>query len=124
MAYTISIIASWDWPDQWPELFDILMALLKENQEYAVQGSVRVLKEFVRDLSDSQIPNVAPVVLPDMYRIFMEKENYSVRTRSRAIEIFNTLASLICTMAESDKTIFKAILGKLCINHLVFSSIF
>ena len=89
------------------------MALLKENQEYAVQGSVRVLKEFVRDLSDSQIPNVAPVVLPDMYRIFMEKENYSVRTRSRAIEIFNTLASLICTMAESDKTIFKAILGKL-----------
>ena len=113
VAYTISIIASWDWPDQWPELFDILMALLKENQEYAVQGSVRVLKEFVRDLSDSQIPNVAPVVLPDMYRIFMEKENYSVRTRSRAIEIFNTLASLICTMAESDKTIFKAILGKL-----------
>ena len=42
----------------------------------------------------------------------MEKENYSVRTRSRAIEIFNTLASLICTMAETDKTIFKAILGK------------
>ena len=120
MAYTISIIASWDWPDSWPELFDILMALLKENQEFAVQGSVRVLKEFVRDLSDSQIPNVAPVVLPDMYRIFMEKENYSVRTRSRAIEIFNTLASLICTMAESDKTIFKAILGKLEINHLVF----
>ena len=75
-------------------------------------GSVRVLKEFVRDLADSQIPNVAPVVLPDMYRIFMEKENYSVRTRSRAIEIFNTLASLICTMAETDKTIFKAILGK------------
>ena len=41
----------------------------------------------------------------------MEKENYSVRTRSRAIEIFNTLASLICTMAETDRTIFKAILG-------------
>ena len=100
------------------------MALLKENQEFAVQGSVRVLKEFVRDLSDSQIPNVAPVVLPDMYRIFMEKENYSVRTRSRAIEIFNTLASLICTMAESDKTIFKAILGKLKINHLVFCCFF
>jgi len=111
VAYTISTIASWDWPDHWPELFDILMALLKENQEFAVQGSVRVLKEFVRDLADSQIPNVAPVVLPDMYRIFMEKENYSVRTRSRAIEIFNTLASLICTMAETDKTIFKAILG-------------
>jgi hypothetical protein len=43
------------------------------------------------DLGDSQISNVAPVILPDMYRIFMEKEQYSVRTRSRAIEIFNTL---------------------------------
>ena len=52
------------------------MALLKENNEFAVQGSVRVLKEFVRDLGDSQISNVAPVILPDMYRIFMEKEQY------------------------------------------------
>ena len=111
VAYTISTIASWDWPDHWPELFDILMALLKENNEFAVQGSVRVLKEFVRDLGDSQISNVAPVILPDMYRIFMEKEQYSVRTRSRAIEIFNTLATMICAMAETDKSIFKAILG-------------
>jgi len=111
VAYTISTIASWDWPDHWPELFDILMGLLKENNEFAVQGSVRVLKEFVRDLGDSQISNVAPVILPDMYRIFMEKEQYSVRTRSRAIEIFNTLATMICTMAETDKSLFKAILG-------------
>ena len=54
------------------------MAALKENNEFAVQGTVRVLKEFVRDLSDSQISNVAPVILPDMYRIFMEKEVYTV----------------------------------------------
>ena len=111
MAYTISTIASWDWPDHWPELFDILMAALKENEEFAVQGCVRVLKELVRDLGDSQVSNVAPVILPDMYRIFMEKEQYSVRTRSRAIEIFNTLTTMICTMAETDKSIFKAILG-------------
>ena len=68
VAYTISTIASWDWPDSWPELFEVLMNLLKENHEFAVQGSVRVLKEFVRDLPDSQVQNVAPVVLPDMYR--------------------------------------------------------
>ena len=76
LSAALANIASWDWPDHWPELFDILMALLKENNEFAVQGSVRVLKEFVRDLGDSQISNVAPVILPDMYRIFMEKEQY------------------------------------------------
>jgi hypothetical protein len=41
----------------------------------------------------------------------MEKELYSVRTRSRAIEIFTTLSTMICTMAETDRSIFKAILG-------------
>lgn len=111
VAFTISAIAHWDWPEQWPELFDLLMAALKEPNEFAVQGSVRVLKEFVRDLTDAQIPNVAPVILPDMYRIFMEKESYTVRTRSRAIEIFTTLSTMICTMAEMDKSIFKALLG-------------
>ena len=67
------------------------------------QGAVRVLKEFARDLTDSQIPRVAPVILPDMYRIFMEQDKYGVRTRTRAIEIFTTMASMICTMGESNK---------------------
>ena len=54
-------------------------------------------------LGDSQISNVAPVILPDMYRIFMEKEQYSVRTRSRAIEIFNTLGKFFLKNQIADK---------------------
>ena len=38
-----------------------------------------------------------------MYRIFMEMDKYSVRTRARAIEIFTTLANMISTMGESRK---------------------
>ncbi len=48
---------------------------------FVCPGAVRVLKEFVRDLTDSQIPDVAPNILPDMYRIFMEKEQYTVRNK-------------------------------------------
>ena len=62
MAYTISAIAHWDWPEEWPELFDILVAALKPGHpqsEFSVQGAVRVLKEFSRDLPDSQIENVS-----------------------------------------------------------------
>ena len=33
-----------------------------------MQGSVRVLKELSRDLTDSQIPVLAPLILPDIYR--------------------------------------------------------
>lgn len=76
-----------------------------------LQGSVRVLKEFSRDLTDSQIPNVAPVILPDTYRIFMETEKYSVRTRARCIEIFSTLSSMICAMGEVDRSLSKSLLS-------------
>ena len=51
MAHTISSIGHWDWPEEWPELFDLLMAALESKNEFAVHGAVRVLKEFSRDLS-------------------------------------------------------------------------
>ena len=71
---------------------------VKGNDEFAVQGAVRVLKELSRDLTDSQIPAVAPAILPDIYRIFCESDRYTVRTRSRAVEIFTTLTTMICTI--------------------------
>ena len=43
IAYVISSIASWDWPDDWPELFDILMSALASSDTDAVHGSMRVL---------------------------------------------------------------------------------
>ncbi|MPC24072.1 Importin-9 [Portunus trituberculatus] len=74
VAYAISAIAHWDWPDQWCGLFDLLMAALKTGQEAPVHGAMRVLTEFSRDLTDQHIHQVAPVILPEMYRIFCEEE--------------------------------------------------
>lgn len=110
MAYTIAAIGHWDWPEQWPDLFDRMMAALQEPDEFSVQGAVRVLKEFARDLTDTQIPHVAPAILPDMYRIFMEHDKYTVRTRTRAIEIFTTMVNMICTMGEINKSLSKSLL--------------
>jgi len=113
VAYCISAIAHWDWPDQWPELFEILTTALRggANGEFGVHGAVRVLKEFTRDLTDAQIPQVAPIILPDMYRIFMEPETYGVRTRARAIEIFTTLTNMVCTIGEVNKSLSKTLLA-------------
>ena len=92
-------------------MFDLLMAALESKHEFAVQGAVRVLKEFSRDLTDSQILNVAPHILPNLYVIFAEAELYGVRTRARCIEIFTTIASMICTMGETQRTLSKELLG-------------
>ena len=50
------------------------------------------------------MPSIAPVILPDIYRIFCEAERFTVRTRARAVEIFTTLTSMICTMGEVSKS--------------------
>jgi len=111
VAFSLAAIAHWDWPDHWPQLFQILMQAVKGSDEFAVQGAVRVLKELSRDLTDSQIVTVAPAILPDIYRIFCESERYTVRTRSRAVEIFTTMTTMICTVGETNKAMQKTLLN-------------
>lgn len=43
VAYAIAAIAHWDWPEDWPELFDQLMLALNSPNSNLVHGSMRVL---------------------------------------------------------------------------------
>ncbi|XP_044006990.1 importin-9 [Aphidius gifuensis] len=97
VAYAISAIAHWDWPENWPGLFDILVNCLSGQSEFAVHGAMRVLTEFTRDLTDTQLPNVGPVILQEMYRIYQSDSQYSIRTRGRAVEIFTTITGLVAS---------------------------
>ena len=49
MAYAISAIAHWDWPESWPELFQILMEALTSGQPSSVHGAMRVLAGIVKN---------------------------------------------------------------------------
>ncbi|KZC12620.1 Importin-9 [Dufourea novaeangliae] len=103
VAYAISAIAHWDWPENWPGLFDILVSCLSGENEYAVHGAMRVLTEFTSDLTDTQLPNVGPVILQEMYRIFQCENQYSIRIRGRAVEIFTTITSLVAATEPYQK---------------------
>ncbi|KAK9455167.1 armadillo-type protein [Dipodascopsis uninucleata] len=48
-ANLISKIASADFPDEWPELFNILMELLKSSSEDQIYSALTVLKELLDD---------------------------------------------------------------------------
>ncbi|XP_068598144.1 importin-9 [Brachionichthys hirsutus] len=110
VAYAVSAIAHWDWPEAWPQLFTLLMEMLVSGNVNAVHGAMRVLTEFTREVTDTQMPLVAPVILPEMYKIFTMAEIYSIRTRSRAVEIFTTCANLICAIEELEKGAAKALI--------------
>jgi hypothetical protein len=43
VAYAVSAIAHWDWPEAWPQLFTILMDMLVSGDVNAVHGAMRVL---------------------------------------------------------------------------------
>uniref|UniRef100_A0A8B9LB95 Importin 9 n=1 Tax=Astyanax mexicanus TaxID=7994 RepID=A0A8B9LB95_ASTMX len=110
VAYAVSAIAHWDWPEAWPQLFTLLMDMLVSGDINAVHGAMRVLTEFTREVTDTQMPLVAPVILPEMYKIFTMAEIYSIRTRSRAVEIFTTCANLICAIEVFEKGAAKALI--------------
>ncbi|XP_005988453.1 importin-9 isoform X2 [Latimeria chalumnae] len=110
VAYAISAIAHWDWPEAWPQLFNLLMEMLVSGDLNAVHGAMRVLTEFTREVTDVQMPLVAPVILPEMFKIFTMAEVYGIRTRSRAVEIFTTCANLICAIDEVEKGAAKALI--------------
>jgi len=43
VAYAVSAIAHWDWPEAWPELFNVLMEALASGSPDAIHGAMRVL---------------------------------------------------------------------------------
>jgi hypothetical protein len=49
---------------------------------------MKVLTEFAKELTDQHMMQVAPIILPEMLRILNDRANYSVQTRTRAVEIF------------------------------------
>uniref|UniRef100_A0A3B3DS79 Importin 9 n=1 Tax=Oryzias melastigma TaxID=30732 RepID=A0A3B3DS79_ORYME len=115
VAYAVSAIAHWDWPEAWPQLFTLLMELLISGDVSAVHGAMRVLTVFLmppftREVTDTQMPLVAPIILPEMYKIFTMAEVYSIRTRARAVEIFTICANLICAIEELEKGAAKALI--------------
>lgn len=95
MAYTISTIASHDWPNQWMELFDIIVKCLSGN-ENSVHGAMQVLVEFTYDLNN-QISNVGPIIMSEVYRIFTADTVYSLKTRACAVDIFKQILKSIIT---------------------------
>jgi importin-9 len=72
----------------------------------AVHGSLRVLVEFVDQVSEEQLPQVLPMLLPKLAQIVMDPSR-DMRTRGRAIEIFTTFAETIANFGHNDPRLLK-----------------
>ncbi|RUS18224.1 hypothetical protein BC937DRAFT_89014 [Endogone sp. FLAS-F59071] len=100
-AYVVSKIAQNDWPEQWPNLFDLLLAHLKTGSAEQVHGAMRVLTEFISaNMTDQQFPQIAPKLCPELLRVLTTDNVYSPRTRGRAVAIFRHCIDMLNTLKE------------------------
>ncbi|XP_046405689.1 importin-9 [Ischnura elegans] len=92
VAHTIFTVAWYDWPEQWHNLIESLLAHLSNGDEWAVHGSIRVIREMCNTM-DRKICSAAPVILSEMNEIVRNDQRFSSKIRSRAIEVFVSCAT-------------------------------
>ena len=100
VAYVIAAIAHWDWPETWPNLVPALLDNLSSGRTALVHGSIRVFVELARDISEAQIQEVLPSLLPKLHEIFIHSDVYTSHTRSHSINILTTFIQLIHTISK------------------------
>ncbi|CEP15960.1 hypothetical protein [Parasitella parasitica] len=105
-AYVVSKIAHDDFPEDWPNLFEILLSYLTANNSDSVHGAMHVLLEMVKnDISIQQLPQIGPVLIPEMHRILTSANVYSFSTRGRAVNIFTSCVKMMSTLREESPSL-------------------
>lgn len=74
-AYTTAELAHSDWPDEYPQLMDLLLGALNGGSPEQVDGALRVLTDFVKaDLTEDQLLPTAQQMLPQLLTILKSPE--------------------------------------------------
>lgn len=47
-----------------------------------------MLAEFVKELTEDHLLQIAPIILPEMSVMISDKDRYSSNTRARAVQVF------------------------------------
>ncbi|OMJ07913.1 Importin-9 [Smittium culicis] len=86
-AYSLSCMARYDWPDEWPTLFNQLLEQLSvgdANQQYS---SLLVFKELItRDLSSDQLLELS-LLLSELKKFFSSSNVLGIEEKTISIQI-------------------------------------
>ncbi|CAO3648112.1 unnamed protein product [Mucor hiemalis] len=67
---------------------------------------MHVLLEMVKkDISIQQLPQIGPVLIPEMFRILTSDSVYSFSTRGRAVNILTSCVEMLSTLREENPTL-------------------
>ncbi|KAJ1672625.1 hypothetical protein EV182_006815, partial [Spiromyces aspiralis] len=74
LAAVVSNIAKYDWPDEWPGLFDALLLLLRQGSPKQVHAAIRVYAEWIRpNMTDAHVSHLLGL-LGELRRLVVSPE--------------------------------------------------
>lgn len=94
-AFAVATIAENDWPEEWPNLFDLMISALQTRDPRAVHSVMCVLQEFAGHVTDEQLPTVATALFPQLFAILIDEKSFDVRTRANAVYVIGTLVTSV-----------------------------
>ncbi|KAK9839772.1 hypothetical protein WJX81_000471 [Elliptochloris bilobata] len=105
VGLSISAIAKWDVPDQWPELLGGLTDVITSaHDDTLLAGAVRCLALFVDDLGEKQVHQATAALLPALLPV-LTRSGYSSGVRRRALAIVHSLVRTISdTLGDDPRT--------------------
>ncbi|KIR36656.1 hypothetical protein I352_01614 [Cryptococcus deuterogattii MMRL2647] len=113
-AFSLSAIAKYDWPDDYPDLLPQLVNLLTSGSPDSVHGGMRVISDFVRnELSEDQLLPVVQDLLPAVLNILGNPEAHSPSTRASTVHVFRQVVRMLETVREEQPKAVKSALESL-----------
>ncbi|ADV21465.1 hypothetical protein I305_03520 [Cryptococcus gattii E566] len=114
LAFSLSAIAKYDWPDDYPDLLPQLVNLLTSGSSDSVHGGMRVISDFVRnELSEDQLLPVVQDLLPAVLNILGNPEAHSPSTRASTVHVFRQVVRMLETVREEQPKAVKSALESL-----------
>ena len=104
----IAAIAQYDWPEQWPGLFDGLIGLIRSGNVNHVHGAIKCLSCFSDYFDTNIIPKIAPVLFPELFQIVNDPHTFNAEIRLRSLVVMGSCLEQInhmniqFTMLNSD----------------------
>lgn len=109
-AHAISRIARYDWPSDYQDLLPTLVGYIDSGEPRVAASALKVFKELSNEICDLNIPDFAPILLPNMLGI-LQSPNFLARTKANAVKVFSSVAETIMCMNEVEPAAIKMYLA-------------
>lgn len=101
-ALLVARVADAEWPSEWPDLMDTLLAMLANGADYQVYGALSAIKELVaRPMNETNFQRVGNTLLGTLYSVAAQRDKYGAHAGAIAVEVFRECIEFLLIEEET-----------------------